>query len=237
MSPNTTVCKSFLRFRRWLFSFNLPIVFGNRTGQTRFIGFRGSEHEHQVQRNTAQRSACLQRDENLCVLTKSTEPEVCDIIPFWWNNSSNAIGKTTRQLSSISDFLSVKQSVELYDLLTSEPGCSDKTWNMISLNPRLHESWIKGYWAFKYLGTETKDTQGTPRPWTPRPLRSLDRHTWSHSNSDGCQGVEIGDHYTPLTKLTGRGRAKKEVESSTGCTRTRLRNARPSTSGMITLSS
>lgn len=61
-------------------------------------------------------------------------------------------------------------------ILTSSLGCTDRSWNMLSLSPSLHTWWARGYFAFRCLGvTPAEGGQGIvdlQLHWMPRPSRS-----------------------------------------------------------------
>ncbi|KAF4981530.1 hypothetical protein FZEAL_2679 [Fusarium zealandicum] len=104
----------------------------------------------------AERAKCLQRDGNVCVVTGAPEPGVYHIAPFTWNDTQAHIRKTRklasgRGLIHEGDFLT--RAVYLDD--PNHQGSSDKTWNMICLDPQLYSWWANGYCAFKCLGVES----------------------------------------------------------------------------------
>ncbi|KAL6865947.1 hypothetical protein ACO1O0_002047 [Amphichorda felina] len=62
-------------------------------------------------------------------------------------------------VAPIDDLRGIRDSIQyctqrekLDKLLAREPGCSDYSWNMISLSPTLHALWSKGLWGFEYKG-------------------------------------------------------------------------------------
>ena len=95
---------------------------------------------------------CRERDNNLCLVTKSPLPEACHIVPFACNKNEFNTAITGFYTTKILNmFIPQGEFDELHSNLTSKPGCSDKAWNMICLNPYLHALWAKGLWAFRYI--------------------------------------------------------------------------------------
>ncbi len=84
------------------------------------------------------------------------------------------------------------------DLITSELGCSDKAWNMLSINTELHRYWSRPYWAVKCVSIMPLD-QGPKQTLTMR-------FQWlRHSNGDPTRRINIStatDCYTMLDGLS-----------------------------------
>ncbi|KAL7942566.1 hypothetical protein V8C42DRAFT_347584 [Trichoderma barbatum] len=101
--------------------------------------------------NIAEETKCVVRDSYRCILTGAANPDVCHIIPFAVN-SSRANAEYSQYCRIIPATMSdVFTADRLHRLLTSEPGCSNKSWNMICLTPTLHSWWKKCLFAFKCI--------------------------------------------------------------------------------------
>ncbi|KAL7931257.1 hypothetical protein V8C35DRAFT_282885 [Trichoderma chlorosporum] len=97
-------------------------------------------------RNALEHRKCLTRDRNACVFTKASLPEACHILPFAINDHI----ETTIFFSSALLGLTVAEKAK--ELLTTAPGSSDKSWNMISLHSTLHTWWRNCLFGVKCLG-------------------------------------------------------------------------------------
>ena len=101
---------------------------------------------------------CLERDGKVCVITGLPDPQVCHIVPLAWSSNENNLQRTGNALTYVFGmFCAEKDIVTLRSDLTSQPGCSDKIWNMICLEAQLHIWWAKGYLAFKFYSLEKVD--------------------------------------------------------------------------------
>ncbi|PHH58751.1 hypothetical protein CDD82_2736 [Ophiocordyceps australis] len=95
----------------------------------------------------------MERDGHRCILTKTSQPDACHIIPFSINKTE---GKRTLT-QKICDHI-LPRIVGLDDLKTAETAihgkvkASDEAWNILSLSPQLHRWWTQGRWAFKLEG-------------------------------------------------------------------------------------
>ncbi|KAJ3538559.1 hypothetical protein NM208_g5864 [Fusarium decemcellulare] len=81
---------------------------------------------------------CIERDGGVCVLTGTSNPKPYSIVPFAWVQSMAVIKKSTVVLPVPST---------LFD----EPRRLNAVWNMLSLDPRLHNYWCRGCFAFKFI--------------------------------------------------------------------------------------
>ncbi|KAK5996537.1 hypothetical protein PT974_01872 [Cladobotryum mycophilum] len=103
-----------------------------------------------VQRDNGEKKACLKRDKFLCVLTKTADPEVCHIIPFAVNDSLSKVRAMNTNMIHVETLLGKAFTTEFKKLATGL-GRSDKQWNMISLNEKLHSWWGRGKIGLKCL--------------------------------------------------------------------------------------
>ncbi|KAH6895871.1 hypothetical protein B0T10DRAFT_228300 [Thelonectria olida] len=123
----------------------------------------GSDDEYvspSANRSDFEKAQCRRRDGNACILTNMSDPDVCHIVPFGWNDDQAAIRKTNYVMSACGSLLSQDWLDQYHVHLAnaSEPGGSDKSWNMICLNKQLHQYWGKALFALKFLGIDT-DTE------------------------------------------------------------------------------
>lgn len=108
----------------------------------------------EVPRNRAETDMARERDGGVCVVTQSVDPDVCHILPFTLNNTSDNIEATRNVFSTLRNLMSPETQGRLIDLLCpthNELGSSDKTWNMITLNTQLHRYWSKAYFGLKLV--------------------------------------------------------------------------------------
>lgn len=138
---------------------------------------------------------CRELDEGVCIVTGAAHPMVCHILPFAWNNSPNNRTKTSRLTPAMDVFLNLPRATaddtllttQSLSLLSSGLGSSDYTWNMLCLNPMLHDWWSRAYFGFKFLGAtpipeKPESTTSKPSPpkssvklqlvWMPRNIQS-----------------------------------------------------------------
>ncbi|KAL7933024.1 hypothetical protein V8C35DRAFT_281348 [Trichoderma chlorosporum] len=125
-----------------------------------------------IRRDLAEVNKCIVRDRSSCILTGAAYPEACHIIPFAVN-SSGANAMFSQLCLTIPALMSDSYSMDrLHRLLTPQPGCSDKSWNMLSLSPTLHTWWKKCVFAFKCIAVNATDEENaTVRlqfHWMPR---------------------------------------------------------------------
>lgn len=110
-------------------------------------------------RDGNEKELCLARDMKRCVVTGAADPEVCHIVPWSLNKSLRNIMSTRQFSTGISSMLGARYGAYYEGILApstqtsmqaEDPrGQSDKSWNMICLNPQLHAWWGKAYFAFK----------------------------------------------------------------------------------------
>ncbi|EPE06622.1 hypothetical protein F503_02750 [Ophiostoma piceae UAMH 11346] len=101
----------------------------------------------QVARKRSEVDKCLLRDNNQCILTHTLNPEVCHIVPFATNSNQDRVRHIRATIPVLKCIIGND-----YKLLTSNRGCSDCEWKMLSLNSQLHAWWARGMFAFKCLG-------------------------------------------------------------------------------------
>jgi len=144
--------------------------------------------------NEAEKGKRRRHDGNACKVLNTANPEVCHIIP-WLSSKDTAVIATFRlglwkmmQMLELvtsndssnpeADSLQILAEAKgLTGLFCSEPGCSDKAWNMVCLNRQLHDWWGRAQIGFRPLGivdgdnTEEKKVQ-VQLYWMPTNLRS-----------------------------------------------------------------
>lgn len=81
-------------------------------------------------------------------------PEVCHIVPFAFNSSTDNLDRTSRFMSSFRVFFPPAPAPTAFNQLLTEGGlgCSDKHWNLLSISPYLHTWWSRPYWALECTG-------------------------------------------------------------------------------------
>ncbi len=87
-------------------------------------------------------------------------PEACHIVPFAFNSSQTNLRDYTGRFSdSLATFFFPTAESSTYSHLIGDGlGCSDKYWNMLSINSHLHGLWAKPYWAIQNRGIEPRPT-------------------------------------------------------------------------------
>lgn len=98
---------------------------------------------------------CLQRDSSKCIFMQTKNPECCHIFPFAANSSERNLGNLRETLSILHCLIGDQRR-----LLISEVACSDRVWNMLSLNRQLHKWWSMGLLALRCLGVLPIVNQG-----------------------------------------------------------------------------
>ncbi|PHH62674.1 hypothetical protein CDD81_6820 [Ophiocordyceps australis] len=94
-----------------------------------------------------------ERDGNRCILTSTSQPEACHVVPFSISNTEEQRALTETICSYILPCL-----VGLDDLKVAEDAIHgkvkayDEAWNILSLSPQLHRWWTQGRWCFKFEG-------------------------------------------------------------------------------------
>ncbi|KAH6631601.1 hypothetical protein F5144DRAFT_629589 [Chaetomium tenue] len=102
-----------------------------------------------------------------CVITGTTDPEVCHIISFAANSAEEVRDRWENGIRSISRLYMVETptaqtsafvETRLLSMFSSEVGVSDHHWNTISLSPTLRDWWRKAYFGLKCLDTRDVDS-------------------------------------------------------------------------------
>ncbi|RSL69183.1 hypothetical protein CEP54_002459 [Fusarium duplospermum] len=104
-------------------------------------------------RNQAQAKNCRTRDKSACVLMGTSDPQVCHIVPFSWNNNYENLRKTSAVFIHAEAFLG-KGWLRQFDPLirnVQNLASSDKTWNMICLNIQMQTWWGEARFGLKCL--------------------------------------------------------------------------------------
>ncbi|KAK3988798.1 hypothetical protein QBC44DRAFT_370625 [Cladorrhinum sp. PSN332] len=96
-----------------------------------------------------------QLDNYRCIVTQTSNPQVCHIVPFSANATEKARDLWRKCLITIVrlQLMGTTSLERLESLFCSKLGVSDRHWNSICLSPKLHDWWERGYFAFRYLGT------------------------------------------------------------------------------------
>ncbi|KAL6410089.1 hypothetical protein AUP68_06499 [Ilyonectria robusta] len=108
----------------------------------------------ETQGDRAERDKCYNQDHGRCVVTGISNPHVCHIIPYTWNNT--AYRQQYARRLTLALILVSHENTHLH-VLQQGIGSSDKVWNMVSLSPLLHFWWSKGFFAFKCMGITPVD--------------------------------------------------------------------------------
>ncbi|KAM4060443.1 HNH endonuclease [Hirsutella rhossiliensis] len=132
-------------------------------------------------RSRAERQRAFVRDKGLCVITGTSYPQVCHIVPFSWTESQKNCDILKEVILIPKDVIWNDDDLpsEAWTALWREPGSCDKSWNMLSLNPLLHVWWARSFFGLEYLGRlpaeEDGDKAGAVIPVELR-FRWLRRH-------------------------------------------------------------
>jgi hypothetical protein len=110
-----------------------------------------------VSRNRNEKAKRLDLDDFRCIVCETDSPAVCHIVPFCVNSRTGDKNKWGIWLRRSMDFYEEASAPVDGVLLgqafiSTEPGVSDRHWNMVSLNPQLHTWWGQARWGFKCLG-------------------------------------------------------------------------------------
>ncbi|KAJ4307708.1 hypothetical protein N0V84_012543 [Fusarium piperis] len=151
-----------------------------------------------ARRNRDERKKCYDRDQETCVVMGTSEPHVCHIIPFCWNNSQRNIGKTAEVFAHSDAFFGVDWTKEyqMYLQNPQDPGGSDKAWNMICLDMQMHNWWAQARFGFKCLGVRptTKDESVITLQfnWMPRSAMNPTDQITLQGQDNGFDGMVEG---------------------------------------------
>ncbi|KAI9148127.1 hypothetical protein HJFPF1_11950 [Paramyrothecium foliicola] len=152
-------------------------------------------------------STCKISDKQRCVITGSSDPQACHIIPFTWNNTIQARADAQRYEEAIDTLIIPDDRGS--QILSNDVKASDKAWNMISLSPLLHSWWARGYFGLKWLGYDILTENENQDPKVN--LLSMIRHVYGgerlpdqecEDNCEHCtiihhvQAYRIRQHYT-----------------------------------------
>ncbi|KAH6955654.1 hypothetical protein BKA56DRAFT_563545 [Ilyonectria sp. MPI-CAGE-AT-0026] len=115
---------------------------------------QGGSGQGETQRDRAERDKCYNQDHGRCVVTGLSNPHVCHIIPYTWNNTAYRHQRASWFTLALT---LVSPRNPYLHVLQQGIGSSDKAWNMVSLSPLLHFWWLKGFFAFKCMGITPVD--------------------------------------------------------------------------------
>lgn len=93
----------------------------------------------------------MDRDHFTCIAVYTSQPEACHIIPFAVNSTPDAL-KALTDAGGFFQLFPGPEPVQDRNLLIDHLACSDKSWNMLSLNRQMHKWWSDAMFAFKCLG-------------------------------------------------------------------------------------
>ncbi|KAF5681708.1 sulfate adenylyltransferase subunit 2 [Fusarium circinatum] len=98
---------------------------------------------------------CTELDRHRCIVTGLSDPQVCYIVPFAWNQTQEHLEKTRRVLGKVDYFIFEKtaEASETNMEIIKGVRSSDMPWNVLRLSPQLHTWWGKAYFGFKYYDT------------------------------------------------------------------------------------
>lgn len=109
-------------------------------------------------REEKERMKCIARDHGACILMSTASLEACHVIPFTVNATEAGRARLLAVRHAF-DLIPGSEPAHRYKLLTDHLGCSDKSWNMLSLNRQLHKWWSGTYFAIKCLGIAPTQSQ------------------------------------------------------------------------------
>ncbi|KAK0614086.1 hypothetical protein B0T14DRAFT_592316 [Immersiella caudata] len=95
-------------------------------------------------------------DDHRCILTKQRFPEARHIVSHAFNNAERSRASLDKLLPQVLPFFFLENLMQLSSdvrhVFSSSVGASDRKWNMISLNPTMHDWWRRGCFGLKWLG-------------------------------------------------------------------------------------
>ncbi|KAM7221561.1 hypothetical protein V8F06_003133 [Rhypophila decipiens] len=118
------------------------------------------EASGKAKRNDWYTSKREELDQKRCVITGTSYPAICRIIPFAANSTDEARDRWDKCLSAVVGLNMVQTSDNLppvalkervQSLFASEVAVSDRYWNTISLSYTLHDWWGRAYFGLKCL--------------------------------------------------------------------------------------
>jgi hypothetical protein len=112
-----------------------------------------------ARRNEPQADKRKGLDNYRCIITKQEFPDACHIIGYSVNKSERNRARLEAWLPMATRFFFSENLVQICSdvrhVFTSSVGASDRAWNMLSLNPTLHDWWTRGCFGLKWLGSTT----------------------------------------------------------------------------------
>lgn len=93
---------------------------------------------------------CKARDKFTCILLGTADPDVCHIVPFAFNSNRDNLHEAGILASHYT--LLMGKGLTYTNLIAERLGCSDRSWNMISMNKQMHKWWANAHFALKCLG-------------------------------------------------------------------------------------
>ncbi|KAF5618780.1 uncharacterized protein FTJAE_12141 [Fusarium tjaetaba] len=106
-----------------------------------------------------ERDECFHRDGQACIVMRTSDPDVCHILPYSFN-SSEENARETEIMFGATKVLMSPDFFQKYLGIIANPkrvGGSDKSWNLVNLNMQLHRWWGMAFWGFKPVDARAKD--------------------------------------------------------------------------------
>lgn len=125
-----------------------------------------------AKRNEAQANKRKELDGHRCILTKQQFPHACHIVGYAANNTEESRASLDQWLPMAVQFFFTENlgqiSSDVRHIFSSSVGASDRKWNMLSLNPTLHDWWSRGCFGLKWIGLAA-----TPRSADPEEIQTV----------------------------------------------------------------
>ncbi|OBS29465.1 hypothetical protein FPOA_03402 [Fusarium poae] len=121
-----------------------------------------STEPEEIQRSTAAKNDCLERDNFKCLFTCAPAGEVAYILPFSWNKSEHYCLQTRYPLIRSMQVFFNDESTSVLAITLCNPARldgSDQYRNMITMNDDLCSLWPQAFFGLKCLGIRPLDTQ------------------------------------------------------------------------------
>lgn len=148
---------------------------------------RSNSSQPQHRCNATQRDDALERDNHQCIITGTSRPHVCHIVPFSRTESQNDCDTMGLLMMEPIELFWNEDNLPMdaWEALWRAPGSADESWNMLCLSPQLHVWWADSLFGLEYMGGLTgKDKKAAPilsiqlrfhwlqknrasKPWTP----------------------------------------------------------------------
>ena len=100
-------------------------------------------------RNQDEKNSCRERDNYQCILTHTSDPQICHVFPF---SAKNNLGGTWLALQALGKLWAPEWLATCGQLLTNfdhPSDISDKCPNMVALSATAHDYWTRAYLGFE----------------------------------------------------------------------------------------